>query len=169
MIAQVTDLNDRLISIPDHARVWIYQSDRQLNDTEVSLIKHRSKAFLSEWNAHGAALRAQLSVIYQRFIVIIADETAVKASGCSIDSSVRFIKSLESELGIDLFNRLNLAYRDSSGEIKSMIMNEFEDAAQKGEISKDHIVFDNTVSTVGQLKTRWELPASGSWHARFFK
>lgn len=169
MIAQVTDLNDRLISIPDHARVWIYQSDRQLSESEIFLIKQRSKAFIAEWNAHGAVLRAQLSVFYQRFIVIIADETAVKASGCSIDSSVRFIKSLENELNIDLFNRLNLAYRDSNGEIKSMMMSEFELAAANGEISKDHIVFDNTVSTVGQLKTRWELPASGSWHARFFK
>jgi hypothetical protein len=169
MIPQVKDLNDRLISIPDHARVWIYQSDRQLNDSEVSLIKQRSKVFLSEWNAHGAALRAELSVFYHRFIVIIADETAVKASGCSIDSSVRFIKSLESELGIDLFNRLNLAYRDQNGEIKSMMMSEFEQAAAAGEISKDTVVFDNTVSTVGQLKTRWELPASGSWHARFFQ
>jgi hypothetical protein len=36
------------------------------------------------------------------------NEDIESASGCSIDSSVRFVKSLGAELNIDFFNRLNV-------------------------------------------------------------
>ena len=29
-------------------------------------------------------------------------------------------------------------------------------------------VFDNTVQTLGQLRTNWEVPAKQSWIARYF-
>ena len=81
-----------------NSRVWIYQADRQLSNQEVSLIEDSSKQFLSEWAAHGNALKSSFSVFHDKFLVISVDENYNSASGCSIDASVGLVRKLESEL-----------------------------------------------------------------------
>jgi hypothetical protein len=49
--------------------------------------------FCIQWTAHGANLKAYGEVRHHRFIVMIVDETAAGASGCSIDKSIHFIRN----------------------------------------------------------------------------
>ena len=35
-------------------------------------------------------------------------------------------------------------------------------------VSENTIVFNNLLNTLGELKEFWEVPASESWHNRFF-
>ena len=88
--------------LPEEARIWVYQSNRKLSQQEVASITTLTSEFLSEWTAHGADLRAGFELRYDRFLVIGLDQRKASASGCSIDTSVRFIQSLEREFGIDL-------------------------------------------------------------------
>ena len=39
-------------SLPDHARILIYPSNRKLSEEEVSLVKERTSEFLTQWTAH---------------------------------------------------------------------------------------------------------------------
>lgn len=164
----VSEEVNKLNALPGHARVWIYQSDRKLTDAEVQHIEKAAEVFLKDWNTHGTKLSAGLVVIYNRFIVLAADEAVVAASGCSIDSSVRFLKTIAQELNIDLFDRLNIAYRNSTGEVVTLKMAAFEAAIQSGEITKETVVFNNLINTWDDLKSKWEVPALSSWHARMF-
>lgn len=152
----------------NHARVWIYQTSRALNDEEVKQAENAGNDFVLAWNAHGAAMQAGFLVLYNRFVVLVADETAVKASGCSIDSSVRLIKALEQHFNIELLDRINLAYRDESGNISTLHMNDFRQAIAAGEITPETIVFNNLIETAEQMKTAWEVPAKESWHRQLF-
>lgn len=152
-------------NLSDTSKVWVYQSNRELSDAEVSEIKIEGEAFVSEWAAHGAGLSAAMSVFYNRFIVLFADESQVIASGCSIDSSVNFIKSLEMEYNINLFDRLNIAYK-KDGKIESMQMNDFQEALINGQISENTIVFNNLVETKASFDSAWEVPVKESWHAQ---
>ena len=93
---------------PDHSRVWIYQADRQLDGTELAFVKDGLDAFIADWAAHGKGLQARGEVVYGRILILCVNESSVHASGCSIDSSVRFVKALGSELGVDFFDRLHL-------------------------------------------------------------
>ena len=149
--------------LADHSRVWIYQADRQLSNNEVEEIKKHGAHFISNWAAHGSDLQAAFEVFYYQFIVLFADETQVKASGCSIDSSVRFMKELEKQYQLDLFNRLNLTYK-LGGEIKMMAMADFQAALQTGTLDDHTIVFNNLVETKADFETNWEVPVSESWH-----
>ena len=63
---------------------------------------------------------------YNRFIILIVDESHAGASGCSIDKSVHFMQQLEQEYGINLFDRFNLAYRNGE-EILSVPRAKFEE------------------------------------------
>ncbi len=149
--------------LADHSRVWIYQADRQLSNNEVEEIKKHGANFIGNWAAHGSDLQAAFEVFYNQFIVLFADETQVKASGCSIDSSVRFIKELEKQYQLDLFNRLNLTYK-LGGDIKILAMTDFQAALQKGTLDDRTIVFNNLVETKADFDTNWEVPVQNSWH-----
>src|ERR1700744_2326032 len=96
----------------ENSRVWIYQSDRKLTDAETQQIQQYLNSFTTQWTAHNNQLKAKGEVRYNRFLVLIVDESQAGASGCSIDKSVNFMKRLEQQFGINLFDRFNLAYRD---------------------------------------------------------
>lgn len=149
-------------------RVWIYQSNRSLNTEETEQITRRLTAFLSQWKAHGKPLAAVVDVKYNRFVVIRLDEAFTKATGCSIDSLVRELKAVQEALGVDFFDRMQVAYRDK-GELKVVSRKEFSDLMKLGEVDQDTIVFNNMVDNYADYSNRWEIPLKDSWHSRVFK
>ncbi|MEQ8908628.1 MAG: ABC transporter ATPase [Vicingaceae bacterium] len=151
--------------LPNHSRVWIYQSSRALSDQEVNEIKDYGNRFIANWAAHGKELQAAFEVFYNRFIVLFADESQVKASGCSIDASVHFVKDIEKAYQLDLFDRLNITYK-SGNKIDALRMNDFQGALNKGQLTENTIVFNNLVETKGAFDTAWEVPVKESWHSR---
>ncbi|MDB5281320.1 MAG: hypothetical protein JWO06_395, partial [Bacteroidota bacterium] len=81
-------------SLPPSSKVWIYQSSRPFSQGETETIRERIKQFVAEWNSHKVGVIGDGELLYDRFIVLMADEQQVGVSGCSIDSSVHFIKTL---------------------------------------------------------------------------
>ena len=153
-------------TLPDNARIWIYQSNRKLTDVEVDFVTRETKSFLKEWTAHGADLEAGFEVKYNRFIVIGLNQTNVSASGCSIDTSVRFIQSLEKALGVDLLDKMNVTFY--TGEfIAYKSLQDFKKMAKDRSVSKNTVVFNNLVNTKAEYLEHWEVPAKDSWHSRF--
>jgi hypothetical protein len=154
-------------TLPDDARVWIYQSNRKLTDEEVTKIDEAVRNYVDIWAAHGTGLKASYQVLYNRFIILAVDQEVQAASGCSIDDSVRFIQSLEQEYQIDLLDKMNVTYR--LGEhIAHKPLTEFKKMAKDRAVSGNTIVFNNLVNTVGEWREFWEVPALESWHSRFF-
>ena len=96
----------------EQSRVWIYQSDKELSDEQADQLLQQCNDFASEWTAHNHQLKAKAEIRYNRFLILIVDESQAGASGCSIDKSVNFMKRLEQQFGINLFDRFNFAYRD---------------------------------------------------------
>src|ERR1051325_1174697 len=94
----------------DDSRVWVYQSDRAFTDNEVSEIKDVLDEFVTQWKSHAVPVKGYGAVLFNQFIVFVADERATGVSGCSIDSSVRVVQQLAQKLGADLFNWQLLAF-----------------------------------------------------------
>ena len=153
-------------SLPDTARVWVYQSDRSFNESELKVIKEEATEFINSWTRHGDDLKGGYTVLYNQFLILAIDESFANASGCSIDSSVRFIKKLETELKVDLMNKLNISFKDGEN-INIVSLADFQSYAKAGKISSETIVFNNMVQTKGEIATKWEVPAKDSWHQRF--
>ena len=149
--------------LADQSRVWIYQSNRKLNDDEVIEIKKYGKQFIDSWAAHGSDLQAAFEIFYNRFIVLFADETQVKASGCSIDSSVRFIKDIQNAYQLDLFDRMNIAFMDGN-KIDSLRMTDFQNALASNRLTENTIVFNNLIETKKGFMDSWQVPLKDSWH-----
>ena len=43
-------------TMPDDSRIWIYQSNRDFNESEISVINDKTISFLENWQAHGLSL-----------------------------------------------------------------------------------------------------------------
>ncbi|RFZ85824.1 ABC transporter ATPase [Mucilaginibacter terrenus] len=151
-----------------HSRVWIYQSDRKLTDAEVIDAQVLLDNFTRDWTAHNNQLKAKGEVKYNRFFILVVDESQAGASGCSIDKSVRFMKEVEQHFGINLFDRFNLAYRSGS-EVLSVPRKQFEALLKEGVITRDTIVYNNLAQNLTELQTKWEVPFKDSWHIQLFK
>ena len=104
---------------------------------------------------------------YGFFIILTVDESQAGVTGCSIDSSVRLIKEIESEYHVDLFNRFNIAYRVDD-EVKVQGKEDFETLVNIKQVTPETIVFNNMVQTLADLDAKWEVPFKNSWHSTVF-
>ncbi len=157
----MTSLN----SMPPQARAWVYQSNRILSDAEVNTIKNSGEAFIAQWSAHGASLKASFEVLHNLFVVIMVDEQQAMASGCSIDKAVHFVKELEQQLNLNFFDRMQVAYREGN-TIKTCSLSAFEKLASQNLVNENTIVFNNMVTTKSSFDTEWEVPLKNSWQSR---
>lgn len=138
-------LND----FPETAKVWLYQSDRAFTTAEKITIEKQLSDFINEWAAHGTKLKAQGELVGDFHIVLAVDERVYGASGCSIDTSVRFIKSLGDQFGIDFFNRMNFLVESDNG-LKLVHFSELKNYP-------DAYFYQPLVQTVGELRTNWRI------------
>ena len=154
--------------LPDHARIWIYQSNRPFTEVESAAVKAACESFLSEWTAHGAALHAGVTMPYNRFIIFGLDAQQGSASGCSIDASVHFIQQLEAQYEVDLLDKMNVTYKQGP-HVAHKVLKDFKQMAKDRAVNKNTIVFNNLVNTKEELEHAWEVPAAESWHGQFMK
>ena len=154
--------------LPDSSRVWIYQSNRSFSDQELQEINSKLEEFITQWTAHGSDLKASFDIKYKRFITLALDQKLNAATGCSIDSSVKFIQQLEKDYNVDLLDKMNVSYKQ--GEfVAYKTLTDFRKMAKEKAVSKNTIVFNNLVNTKAEYLEEWEVPASDSWHNRFLK
>ena len=146
----------------DKSRVWIYQSSRLLSLSEALEAEEMIGAFAAEWKSHGADVDAYGNLFFGQFVVLMADESRAGVSGCSTDSSVRFIKSLGEKFGVDFFNRTNLAFVVKD-KIQILPMNQLAYAVQNGFINSETLYFNNLVQTKAELEKDWIIPVQHSW------
>ena len=154
-------------SLPLESKIWIYQSNRKFSDQECAEIETNLQAFLQNWSAHGTTLEASYQLKYNRFIIIAVNQEVQNATGCSIDASVQFIQNLEKKYDVDLLDKMNVTFK--LGEhIAHKSLLDFKKMAKDKAVTEKTIVFNNLVNTIEDWNTNWEVPASESWHSRFF-
>ncbi len=154
-------------SLPQTARIWIYQCNRSFTLDEIQEISNKLQTFLEGWTAHGADLKAAFEIRYKRFIVIGLDQNQQLASGCSIDASVHFIQQLETAFNVNLLDKLNVSYKQGD-YVSYKPLKEFKKLVKDKAVSKNTIVFNHLVQTKAEYLDFWEVPAAESWHVRFF-
>lgn len=152
--------------LPNNSRVWIYQSNREFTNSEIASISGKSEEFINSWTRHGDNLKGSFTIKYNQFLVLAVDESFNNVSGCSIDSSVRFIQQLEKELQLDLMNKMNVSFKDNEA-INLVKLSDFQKFAKERKITSETIVFNNMVNTKEDFENNWEIPAKDSWHKRF--
>lgn len=161
----MTSYND----LAPQSKVWIYQADRFLEEEEITILDTATSDFVKEWAAHGSNLKAYGRIYHERFLVLIVDETEAGASGCSIDSSVHFVKDIGKVLDIDFFKRTEMVYVQEEGRMDTFDLSKIQKEWGEGTINTDTRVFNNLVKTKEELETQWLLPIKETWMANRLK
>jgi hypothetical protein len=152
--------------IGDHARVWVYQANRKFNSQEAKIISDALVSFIQGWQVHGSPMHASFDLRFDQFIILAADEEANAASGCSIDDSVRTFKKLGAELNVDFFDRSLVTFKNGE-TILTIATGDLKSKLNEGMWDGNSLVFNNLVTTKGELNAKWLAPARTTWLKRY--
>ena len=147
------------------SRIWVFQSKDKLDESTYNLIKKKISVFLENWKSHQKSFESSFIIKYKTFVVIAADETNL-VSGCSIDSLINFVKSIEDEFEINLLDKLDVKYKIGN-DINTANLNEFKKICKNIDINDKLIVFNNLVKNIDDFEKKWEVDIRKSWHKRF--
>lgn len=153
--------------MPEESRVWIYQADRSFTNEELAELQKRVSDFVDKWTSHSKLVNAYFEWRYNRFLILFLDEGHVAAGGCSIDSSVHFVKTLEKDFQTNMTDRMMFAFK-AGNEVEVVSRFEFEKLIGDGVVTDQTIVFNNLVNTKREFDSAWEIPFNQSWHKQFF-
>lgn len=154
-------------SLPDTARVWIYQAERQFTSAEQKTIAQTLTRFCEGWNAHGNPMPTSFQIIESQLIIMSVDESQLGASGCSIDSSVRTLQGLENQLSINLTDQGKVSFRKNQERIHTVPALGIKTKVLSGEIVPDTLVVNPQVRVKKDLQKVW-ISANESWLNKYF-
>ncbi len=150
------------------SRVWIYQSNRLLNMSEALRLEEYLEQFVGDWKSHGQKVKGFGTLFFGQFIILMADETTSGVSGCSTDSSVRFIQQMEKTLGILLLDRQLLAFWHKN-KVQTLPLSQIPYALEHQFINPDTLYFNNLADSKIKLLNEWLLPLKDSWLKRYLQ
>lgn len=150
-------------SLPDESRVWVFGSDRTLEERDTSRLLGDVDRFLAQWKAHGIPLICARDWRDDALLTIGVDTTQENASGCSIDGLFRTLQALERSLGTRLIGGGRVFFRDGAGRVQCVARDHLAELAASGAIDEDTPVFDLGLTTAGDWRERFEAPARETW------
>ena len=156
-------------ALPPASRIWIFASDRPLDDDESARLLDEVDDYLADWKAHGEPLRTARHWSDAHFLVIGVDPTTTNASGCSIDGLFRRLQAVQSDVGAHIVGGGRVHYRTAEGVPRSATRAEFSALARGGEVTRDTPVFDTSLTNLDAWRAGFERPAGEGWTRQYFE
>lgn len=148
--------------LPLDARIWVYAASSALTSQQQAFLLREGTAFTAQWTAHQQPLKASFAIFHNLFLVFGVDTAQMDVSGCGIDKSVHLVQQWEKELGLPLFNRLQLEYLDN-GVVHPLPKSKVVEAYENGAINDETLFFNKTVLSVEAFKKEFAIPFNKSW------
>ncbi len=153
-------------NVNPNAKIWFYVANRDLTESEIAISEQAIANFTVQWTAHNQALKAGGGIMLNRILTLYVDETQANASGCSIDSSVRFIKNLGASLEVDFFYRTGVFYKKLD-KWNLIDLNQLKEQIQNGNINSETPVLDLNYTVLGEFQKSGEAALNQTWLKRY--
>jgi hypothetical protein len=101
---ELAAIQDSLYQFSPASKVWIYYSGKPFAPHE-HVIQEQITTYTQGWTSHGAQVTAAGCILGQHIILLVTDTSLSEVSGCSTDSSVRFITQLGKQYDLEFFDR----------------------------------------------------------------
>ena len=151
--------------LPDQSRVWVYQANRPLMANEMEQISSFLTYEMNAWAAHGAPLNASFEIRFGQVVIVAVNEDVNQASGCSIDASTRWFKSLGETLQIDFFDR---QIAKIQGEQISLIpITSIKDFILSAHLLEEDFIIPPQTSDLSQYRNQWLQKVRESWLKKY--
>lgn len=153
--------------MPEYSRVWVYQADQKFSESDVKVLRDRMKSFCEGWNTHGNLMPTSFDVVENQILILAVDESNLGASGCSIDSSVRTLRELETTLNINLTDQGKISLKKPTGDVNVIPALGVKSRVTSGEIDMQTEVINPTIRVKADLQNLWQ-PVRNSWLNKYF-
>ena len=152
--------------ISEDAKVWIYPSNRKFYPAEILEIEQKIKTFVENWKKEDESFKVSYQFLYNRFIVLIADDENATITNTDIDTSVSFILELQETYKVELLDKMNVCFKQ--GEfVQYKELKDFKKLVKNRAVTAKTIIFDNLITNNHDFKNFWEIPIEDSWYNRF--
>lgn len=153
-------------SISNEAKVWVYPSSRKFYPTEIEEIEQKIKTFVENWKLGDENFKASYQFLYNRFIILVADDTETSLTNADIDASVAFILQLQETYKVALLDKMNACFKQ--GEfVQYKDLKEFKKLLKNRAVTAKTIIFDNLINNKEDLESFWEITIEDSWYNRY--
>jgi len=153
-------------TISDTAKVWVYPSSRKFYPNEIEEVTQKIQSFIQNWKAGDENFTASFQFLYDRFIVLIADDEKSALQNVDIDASVAFILKLQEEYNVQLLDKMNVCFKQGK-YVQYKELKDFKKLLKNKAVTGKTIIFDNLVVNNYDFKNFWEIPIEDSWYNRF--
>lgn len=154
-----------LEQMPDESQVWIYQANRPLIYHEIQYIDSYLKEEMNLWAAHGAPLIASFEIRFNQVIIIAVNEEINEASGCSIDASTRWFKTMGEMLKVDFFDR-QIA-KIQAEHISLIPITAIKESLKLGDLLEDDFIIPPRTLDLQHYRNHWLQTVRDSWLKRY--
>lgn len=147
-----------VLDLKDSSSIMIFALEKELSIENILFIQKQWNAVIEE---HSIALESPfgLEIFYNQIIVI----GAIQALALTEKKISEFASDMGKKLNFELSPQTTV-YFFSENQLLHKSIHEFW-AMRKAKIITDETeVLDNSIKTVGELKSKWKIPFSQSWH-----
>jgi hypothetical protein len=153
-------------TLPEESKVWIYPSNRKFYPNEIEEVEAKLKAFVENWKKKDENFKASYRFLYNRFLILVADDEKTPLVNADIDASVSFILELQTTYKVQLLDKMNACFKQ--GEfVQYKELKEFKKLLKNRAVTGKTIIFDNLITSKTDLENYWEVPIEDSWYNRF--
>jgi|TARA_R110001632_G_scaffold38339_2_gene96507 hypothetical protein len=153
-------------SLSDEAKIWIYPSSRKFYTNEIEEIDTKIKAFVESWKKEAQDFKCSYQFLYNRFIIIGAEDETSSVSNQDMDVLVGFILELQETYEVELLDRMNVCFKQ--GEyVQYKELKDFKKLVKNKAVTAKTIIFDNLITSKHDFQNYWEVAIEDSWYNRF--
>ena len=153
-------------SLPENSKVWVYPSNRKFYPNEIEGIENKIKIFVESWKSDDENFKASYQFLYNRFIVLIADDENTTLTNVDVDASVSFILELQNTYKLELLDKMNVCFKQGKF-VQYKELKDFKKLLKNKALTGKTIIFDNLITNNEEFKNFWEVPIEESWYNRF--
>lgn len=151
-----------------NSHIWFVCLSRVLTEEERSKLLCLLEEMLGKWVSHGRSVRSEIAIFHNQILVIAADESQYRISGCGIDSLMGIIESILGKLNLAQVPDGYICYRNLDG-IHYCSRPEFKRLIMSDQWNRSSFVFDLSLSVLSDyIAGKFELPYRESWVIRAF-
>ena len=153
--------------LSEEAKIWIYPSSRKFYSHEIDEIELKIKNFVSSWKKETTSFKCSYQFLYNRFIIIAADDETFSVTNLDMDSQVEFIIGLQNIYKVSLLDKMNVCFKQ--GEyVQYKELKDFKQLVKNKAVTAKTTIFDNLITNKHDFENFWEVPIVESWYNRFF-
>ncbi len=145
---------------------WVYQIEKMITQKEKVFISKSLESFCEKWTSHNNSVKSSYVIDFDSFIILFANQSINKVSGCAIDEQSRVIRQIGNNLKIKI-----LPYINTGVFIKKKLVflskEEIISKLNSNEINGDSDIINITIKNKKDYEEKWILKIKDSWLKNF--